>query len=318
MFFFFALKSFIWLEVCSRKVPNFNDFIYTAPVAKVDIEPQGENNEIDVVEGDTIIFTCTTNPSRPAAWIHWFIGGLNVTNKTQSQVSNEHGGTFISFSTWNYTGKSDDHNKIVFCETANIAERQTISSLNKSLVIKFGPKNILLNTTKTEYTVTEQGSMSTIICSANCRPNCTFNWTGPNGLASDNSALTLGAVYRNQTGEYICNANNFYGSLSTHEIVLIVNLKKSLVYIHVHVVRMKELLDHRCLIQQMILDGRPHQEISEHLTSLGIKHASARTISHFCSENGITWRCGVDEGALNNIVAECVKHVRKEGKILEY
>ncbi|CAC5373737.1 unnamed protein product [Mytilus coruscus] len=71
---------------------------------------------------------------------------------------------------------------------------------------------------------------------------------------------------------------------------------------------MEELLDHHCLIQQMILDGRTHQDISQHLTSLGIKHASARTISRFCSDNGITRRCGVDEGALNHIVAECVKH----------
>lgn len=68
----------------------------------------------------------------------------------------------------------------------------------------------------------------------------------------------------------------------------------------------------------MILDGRTHKDISQYLTSLGIKHASARTISRFCSENGITSRCGVDEGVLNHIVAECVKHVRKEGKILEY
>ena len=42
------------------------------------------------------------------------------------------------------------------------------------------------------------------------------------------------------------------------------------------------------------------------------------SVSRFCSENGITRRCGVDEVALNHIVAECVKHVRKEEKILEY
>ena len=74
-------------------------------------------------------------------------------------------------------------------------------------------------------------------------------------------------------------------------------MKKSLVYIHVHVVRMEELLDHRCLIQQMILDGRTHQDISQHLTSLGIKHALAQTISRFCSENEINRRCRVYGGA---------------------
>ncbi|CAC5386663.1 unnamed protein product [Mytilus coruscus] len=85
---------------------------------------------------------------------------------------------------------------------------------------------------------------------------------------------------------------------------------------------MEELLDHRCLIQQMILDERTHQDISQHLTSLGIRHASARTISRFCSENGIARRCGVDEGALNHIVAECVKHFlcmfKEEGSRVEW
>jgi hypothetical protein len=47
----------------------------------VTITPAGDNNEVDVVEGETQTFTCTTDSSRPAAWIQWYIGGQNVYDK---------------------------------------------------------------------------------------------------------------------------------------------------------------------------------------------------------------------------------------------
>jgi hypothetical protein len=43
----------------------------TVPVPTVTITPAGDNNVVDIVEGDTQIFTCTTDSSRPAAWIQW-------------------------------------------------------------------------------------------------------------------------------------------------------------------------------------------------------------------------------------------------------
>jgi hypothetical protein len=39
------------------------------------ITPTGDNNVVDIVKGETQTFTCTTNSSRPAAWIqchHFF------------------------------------------------------------------------------------------------------------------------------------------------------------------------------------------------------------------------------------------------------
>ena len=35
----------------------------------VTITPHGETNIVDIIEGETQTFTCTTDSSRPAAWI---------------------------------------------------------------------------------------------------------------------------------------------------------------------------------------------------------------------------------------------------------
>jgi hypothetical protein len=58
------------------------DYI-TVPVTTVIITPTGDNNVVDIIEGDTQTFTCTTDSSRPAAWIQWYIGGHNVTNQAK-------------------------------------------------------------------------------------------------------------------------------------------------------------------------------------------------------------------------------------------
>jgi hypothetical protein len=54
----------------------------TVPVTTVTFTPSGDNNVVDIIEGPTQTFTCTTNPIRPAAWILWYIGGQNVTNQS--------------------------------------------------------------------------------------------------------------------------------------------------------------------------------------------------------------------------------------------
>jgi hypothetical protein len=57
----------------------------TVPMTTVTITPAGDNNVVDIIEGETDTFTCTTDSSRPAAWIQWYIGGENVTNQATSQ-----------------------------------------------------------------------------------------------------------------------------------------------------------------------------------------------------------------------------------------
>ena len=100
------------------------------------ITPAGDNNVVDIIEGETQTFTCTTDSSRPAAWIQWYIGGQNVTNEATPQPPQQDGNKFIASSSLLYTARDVDHNKVIFCEAVNIEGRQNVKSTEKSLYIQ--------------------------------------------------------------------------------------------------------------------------------------------------------------------------------------
>ena len=93
-------------------------------MSNVTLTPAGDNNVVDIIEGETHTFTCTTDPSRPAVWIQWYIGGQDVTNQTTPTSPQKDGYKFISSSSLVYTGRDVDHTKVIFCEAVNIDGRQ--------------------------------------------------------------------------------------------------------------------------------------------------------------------------------------------------
>ena len=101
----------------------------------VTITPAGDNNVVYITEGVTQTFTCTTDSSRPAAWIQWYIGGQNVTNQATPQSPQQDGDKVISSSSLVHTGRGVDHNKAIFCEAVNIEGRLKVKSTEKSLYI---------------------------------------------------------------------------------------------------------------------------------------------------------------------------------------
>ena len=111
--------------------------IYVAvPVKTVIITPGGDNNVVDMIEGETQTFTCTTGSSRPAAWIQWYIGGQNVTNQATPHSSQQDGDKVISSSSLVYSGRGVDHNKAIFCEAVNIEGRLKVKSTERTLYIQ--------------------------------------------------------------------------------------------------------------------------------------------------------------------------------------
>ena len=102
----------------------------------VKITPAGDNNVVDIIEGETNIFTCTTYSCRPAAWVAWYIGGQNVTNQATPQPPHQDEDKFVSSSSLVYTGRYVDHNKVIFCEAVNIEGRQKAKSTEKSVYIQ--------------------------------------------------------------------------------------------------------------------------------------------------------------------------------------
>ena len=121
-------------------LPGYNDIIIiiyiTVPVTTVTITPTGDNNVLDIIEGETQTFTCTTDSSRPASRIQWYIGGQNVTIQAASQSPQQDGDKFISSSSLVYTGRDVDHDKVIFCEAVNIEGRQKAKLIEKSFYIQ--------------------------------------------------------------------------------------------------------------------------------------------------------------------------------------
>ena len=108
----------------------------TVSVTTVTITPAGDSNVVDLTEGETPTFTCTTDSNRPAAWIEWYIGGQNVTNQATSHPPQQDGEKFISSSSLVYTARDVDHNKVIFCEAVNIEGRQKVKSTEQSFYIQ--------------------------------------------------------------------------------------------------------------------------------------------------------------------------------------
>ena len=102
----------------------------------VTLTPAGDNTVVDMMEGDTETFTCTTHSGRPAALIQWYIGRQNVTNQAAPQTLQQDGDKFISSGNLVYTGRDFDHHKVIYCEAVNIEGRQKVKSAEKSVYIK--------------------------------------------------------------------------------------------------------------------------------------------------------------------------------------
>ena len=68
----------------------------------VTITPAASNNIVDIIDGETQTFNCTTDSSRPAAWIQWYIGDENVKNQATPNPPQEDGDKFILTKLPNY------------------------------------------------------------------------------------------------------------------------------------------------------------------------------------------------------------------------
>ncbi|VDI48084.1 Hypothetical predicted protein, partial [Mytilus galloprovincialis] len=68
------------------------------PVTSVTLTPNDDKNEVQIITEEKQVFNCTTDASRPAARIEWYIGGVNVTKQTQSRIIQQDDDMFVSAS----------------------------------------------------------------------------------------------------------------------------------------------------------------------------------------------------------------------------
>ena len=75
------------------------------------------------------------------------------------------------------------------------------------------------------YTVAEGDTIPSISCTASCRPECSFMWTGPNVPGDTTNDLYLQNINRNQSGTFYCTATNEVGSKRSSGVVVDVRCK---------------------------------------------------------------------------------------------
>ena len=88
-----------------------------------------------------------------------------------------------------------------------------------------GPEYATLSPFTTTYTVAEGDTMPSINCTASCRPQCTFMWTGPNVPGGTTNDLYLQNISRNQNGTFYSNATNEVGSKMSSKVAVDVQCK---------------------------------------------------------------------------------------------
>ncbi|XP_046563057.1 protein turtle homolog B-like isoform X2 [Haliotis rubra] len=75
---------------------------------------------------------------------------------------------------------------------------------------QYGPYQISLTPSTSSYTVTEHQALPSILCSALCRPGCSYRWLH-NGTVFSSGAVLQGQADRSKTGSYRCQPYNTHG-----------------------------------------------------------------------------------------------------------
>ncbi|XP_067678708.1 carcinoembryonic antigen-related cell adhesion molecule 5-like [Haliotis asinina] len=84
---------------------------------------------------------------------------------------------------------------------------------------QYGPYAVTLQPSTLSYTKREgQESVPSILCSATCKPTCTYKWFKDGKPNSDGATLTLPVTDRSQTGSYKCQAFNTHGTVDSSSV----------------------------------------------------------------------------------------------------
>ena len=67
---------------------------------------------------------------------------------------------------------------------------------------------VIITPSTPSYTLKETEHLNQIQCTADCKPNCTMTWSGPNLPDVTTSVLNLHNIKRNQAGNYQCTASS--------------------------------------------------------------------------------------------------------------
>ncbi|KAL3862865.1 hypothetical protein ACJMK2_008811, partial [Sinanodonta woodiana] len=103
-----------------------------------------------------------------------------------------------------------DQNGSFACTVTNPKNPGKSATANFSLIVYYGPdaNGLTLSPSNTSYQLIESSSF-TVQCTANCVPQCNYQWIGPGISQNDNRGLlNVSEISRNQSGTFTCTVTN--------------------------------------------------------------------------------------------------------------
>ncbi|XP_063442082.1 hemicentin-1-like [Mytilus trossulus] len=175
--------------------------------SNVTISPQTLIYRVNESAGTVGPVTCQAHDCKPECKVKWIGPKFTGDTSTTSSVLNLR--NIFRNQTGNY-----------FCSASNQAWNKTSDYI--SVIVNYRPTKVIIIPSSQVYTVQETtDSIGPINCTADCIPECTMTWNGPNIPDGTTSVLNLQNIDRNQAGDYRCMATNIIGS----EMSVIVNIK---------------------------------------------------------------------------------------------
>ncbi|XP_026107250.1 B-cell receptor CD22-like isoform X8 [Carassius auratus] len=204
---------------------------YAPRNVSVSISPPGE-----IVEGDSVTLSCSSDSNPPALNFSWFKEGTFVRsgrNYSISNISSNHSGEYKCKSS-NKHGEKDSDTvmlnvtyapKNIMVSTSPIVEGESVTRKHVEkysnavpLNVMYPPKNVTVFINGSGEIV--EGDSVTLICSSDSNPPAlNFSWFKENQSSSVGSGQSFSAL---QSGRFYCEAHNQHGSQRSDAVTVTV------------------------------------------------------------------------------------------------
>ncbi|XP_052805208.1 hemicentin-2-like [Mya arenaria] len=176
---------------------------------------------------NTVRLTCTTGSSNPASSITWYLDGQQDTSDKPVQEGVGQYGGKVSSQVLVFTPSRDMDGLLIKCRAGNGLSGSSFVEDQVALDLKYSPVVNVLSRTETE---TLPGHLRCLVSS---KPPATIKWFRIDygqtllleGTGNNSLDYRMGAVSRDDSGTYMCTANNGIGGDNSSSIQLVVQYK---------------------------------------------------------------------------------------------
>uniref|UniRef100_A0A8C2C641 Ig-like domain-containing protein n=1 Tax=Cyprinus carpio TaxID=7962 RepID=A0A8C2C641_CYPCA len=165
---------------------------YPPKIVSVSISPSGE-----IVEGDSVTLSCSTD-SNPPAEIIWFKGGTFVGSGRIYSISKI----------------SSDHSEEYKCKSRNNHGEKYSDAVTLNVMLSISPSGEIV-----------EGDSVTLSCSSDSNPPAEISWFKGGTFVGSGRIYSISKISSDDSGEYKCKSGNKHGEKYSNTVMLKVMCK---------------------------------------------------------------------------------------------